>query len=995
MKNITYINAGAGSGKTYRLTEEMVERVTQGHCTPSQIIASTFTIDAAADLKKNAREKFLQNNLFTEAAELDSAAIGTVHSIGLQYIKKYWYKLGLTASVETITDDVKMSYLNRTLSRVVTDADMAAFREFTETFCIKKTASTKLNYDFWKVLVQDLVEKADAFGISNLNDSEKKSIELAEVLLAPNGCFSFMKERTLSEDILRNMYYDCIHRIFDIARKWNVLFNRFKEEHGLIEFNDMETKFIQLLNDPEVRDEISRSVKYVFVDEFQDSNPKQIMIFDLLSDLVERSFWVGDPKQAIYSFRGCDTVLVQALTDRIVEESKNPTSGMAYETLKESHRSVKPLVDTTSEVFTKVFGNLDPEMVKLTAHRKESMPGNAPALWHWEQKKKATTGRAAKEDLFKSIALQIRNIVDGEGEIKQVIDKNSGQARPVKYSDIAVLARRNEDVDSITAELNAKDIPVVCENIVDCNCKELRLVRLLLNYMIDDSPLLRAEIAHLLFGKETSEVIENKQQVLALADFAKLDDLKDRLKTLPVADIVKTLVIELDLINQCHKWGVAAQRERTLQAVIEDARAFDETAETMGEASSIEHYLDHLDREGVTVNEGFFQEGVRVMTYHGSKGLQWHIVIMCSLDDDMLNEKKMKKRFALGVNYVRKTQPNAQQLYSDYYLTCLPTFLASSNSNLPQEMLLDIGRLDTYTQYAERQRYESRRILYVGVTRARDYLITTSLEGKKMAWLTDAGIEPVRNATDKDQAIWGTGKDISKSRFVKVADDGNYESLPEPAQYSCRNGVTAPQPSEEKRLSPSKMVNPALTAKVKPKIIYPIKDTTPRPIHVGSGDEYDIMGTCIHNIFAVYNPSDNTMCGKAQRIIEAYGMEKMLPDVDGILLSIEGLYAFLEQAYGNAVKVEHEVPFQHDKAGQVVVGEMDLLWYTAPNECVLIDFKNYPGIMSNVMDNTKEEYVGKYAAQLNAYEEALVVSGVKVKEKLIYYSVLGKLVSLS
>ena len=75
MKNITYINAGAGSGKTYRLTEEMVDKVKKGLCTPSQIIASTFTEAAAADLKKNAREKFLQNNLLTEAAELESAAI--------------------------------------------------------------------------------------------------------------------------------------------------------------------------------------------------------------------------------------------------------------------------------------------------------------------------------------------------------------------------------------------------------------------------------------------------------------------------------------------------------------------------------------------------------------------------------------------------------------------------------------------------------------------------------------------------------------------------------------------------------------------------------------------------------------------------------------------------------------------------------------------------------------------------------------------------------
>lgn len=592
MKNITYINAGAGSGKTFRLTEEMVDKVNNGLCTPSQIIASTFTNDAAADLKKNAREKFLKNNLFTEAAELDSAAIGTVHSIGLQYIKKYWYKLGLSASVETITDDVKMGYLNRTLTKVVSDDDVAFFREYAETFGMKQSKSSKYNYEFWKPLVQDLVENADAFGIGNLAESESKSLELAQMLLGANGRFSFMNERSKSENELRGMYYDCIRRIFRIARDWRVLFNQYKKEHGLIEFNDMESKFIQLLEDKEVQDDISRSIKYVFVDEFQDSNPKQIKIFDLLSDLVERSYWVGDPKQAIYGFRGCDTVLVQALTDKIVQDTDDGINGMSYDTLKESYRSVKPLVDTTSAVFTKVFNDLDPAMVTLTAHRTELLPEGAPALWHWEQQKtlEKKSSTASKEKLFKSIARKIRDMVDGQGEIKSVIDKESGTERPVRYSDIAVLARKNNDIDDLIDALNAKDIPVVCEKSTDCKNKELRLVYLLLNYMIDESPLLKAEIAHLLFGEKTDTILKEKERVLELAGFEKLDAMKERLKALPVADIVKTLVIELDLINRCKKWGLAAQRERTLQALIEDAQSFDDNAMTMGKSPSIEHY---------------------------------------------------------------------------------------------------------------------------------------------------------------------------------------------------------------------------------------------------------------------------------------------------------------------------------------------------------------------------------------------------------------------
>ena len=998
MKNVTYINAGAGSGKTYRLTSEMVDKVQKGLCTPSQIIALTFTNAAADDLKKNAREKFLHEGLISQAAELDSAAIGTVHSIGLLYIKKYWYKLGLSATVETITDDTKKGYLNRTLTRVVTDGDFAAFREYVETFGIRKQGSTKLNYDFWKPLVQELVATADAFGVTDLSVSRDKSLQLAHLLMDADGRFAFLQNTDKSENQLRDIYYDSIQRIFRIARHWHQLFDKFKEEYGLIEFNDMENKFITLLEDDEVRAEISGTIKYVFVDEFQDSNPKQIKIFDLLSDLVERSYWVGDPKQAIYGFRGCDTVLVQAVTNRIVENTENKAFGMDYDTLKQSRRSVKPLVDTTSAVFVPVFDDINPEMVRLEAHRTEPLPGGAPALWHWEQMRTVEPGKqrpsASKGKLFNSIARQVRAMVDGVGDIRQVIDKGSGQLRPLALSDIAILARSNEDVASITEALKAKDIPVVCESKVDRNSKELRLVRLLLNYMIDESPLLKAEIAHLLYGMPAEEVLKGS----GLPDFGRLDSMKERLKILPLADMVKSLVIELDLMGRCQRWGRAAQRQRNLQAVIEDAKAFDTTAETLGEASSVEHYLDHLDDEngGVTVKEGFFQEGVHVMTYHRSKGLQWNIVILCSLDDDPLKENTLLRRFAVGVNYIRMSDPSADQLYSDYYLTCLPPFLSASNANLPDDMAPSIRSLTPYVHYAERVRYELRRLLYVGVTRARDYLVTTSLEGKPMSWLVNAGIAPQLNGNGDSKAVWGNTPGVELSRFVQVNDDGGYQSLPEPDTCLCRKEKPVATEMEPKCISPSRMEDPALQASVQPRVIYPVQDETPQRIQCGTGDEYDIMGTCIHNIYAIYRPeTDRTqMLRRAQRIIDAYGMDRMLPDVGSILDSIDGLYGFLERRYGKAFKIAHEVPFRNQLDGQVVVGEMDLLWYTSPSECVLIDFKNYPGIVANVLRKDHPEYVGKYAVQLEAYERALHAACITVRDRLIYYSVLGYLIAL-
>ena len=112
--------------------------------------------------------------------------------------------------------------------------------------------------------------------------------------------------------------------------------------------------------------------------------------------------------------------------------------------------------------------------------------------------------------------------------------------------------------------------------------------------------------------------------------------------------------------------------------------------------------------------------------------------------------------------------------------------------------------------------------------------------------------------------------------------------------------------------------------------------------------------------------------------------------------SNEQLYGWLENTYGKAHAIKHEVPFIQPLTGQVVHGEIDLLWYLNDNECVLIDFKNFPGNKATINnpDENNEHYAGRYAAQLQAYRNVLNESGVKVRDTLIYYSVMGCVVRL-
>jgi ATP-dependent exoDNAse (exonuclease V) beta subunit len=156
-------------------------------------------------------------------------------------------------------------------------------------------------------------------------------------------------------------------------------------------------------------------------------------------------------------------------------------------------------------------------------------------------------------------------------------------------------------------------------------------------------------------------------------------------------------------------------------------------------------------------------------------------------------------------------------------------------------------------------------------------------------------------------------------------------------------------------------------------------------------------GTCIHNIFAVYDPalSHEENVQKATSIRNGNMMYEVIPDVEKVVTSIEQLYAWLKQNYGKPFAIKHEVPFTQPLPGQVVRGEIDLLWYLNENECVLIDFKNFPGTKASVTNSENGHDAGKYAPQLKAYRDILQTSGLTVKDTLIYYSVMGCVIKLS
>ena len=107
MSNIRLISAGAGSGKTFRLSKELAELLTANEkgYHPSQVIATTFTRAAAGELKNKIREKLLEQDKIEIASQLEQSLICTVNGIRHQLLSLFSFESGLSHAVSVIDDD--------------------------------------------------------------------------------------------------------------------------------------------------------------------------------------------------------------------------------------------------------------------------------------------------------------------------------------------------------------------------------------------------------------------------------------------------------------------------------------------------------------------------------------------------------------------------------------------------------------------------------------------------------------------------------------------------------------------------------------------------------------------------------------------------------------------------------------------------------------------------------------------------------------------------
>lgn len=1040
MKNVTYINASAGSGKTYTLTHKLAELIKSGLVRPEQVIMTTFTVKAANEMKEEAKKVLYENGLFEAATQLDQAMIGTIHSVANSLIKKYWFFLGLSPDMGVMAEEDTQFYISQSLSELPTHDELNQLHAFCESVGIQFgyfSGKNGLNYDFWKSDIEKVIALTTNYEIESYDRSVRESLDFIHGFVHPSVKLDYSPETLMAildehvsfagtqreskkkQDVLTEIrrlkrgvnaptisWYKRLSSVLNSWTKCGARGTQMREEladlwHSELVYKEQE-RYIRLLFQLAERwKERFRTFKKER--NLLDYNDMEKYLRDLLANKeLAEEIRMGYRFLFVDEYQDCSPIQVK-IFDRLSELMEHSYWVGDYKQAIYGFRGSD--ITLTKAVVDRIAtgeNGCDTETLDTSYC---SLPGIVEVC-------NETFKRTFKGVLDEgSIVLKTHRTNDEKIRSVRLWDMEDPESvgiadhiayllkQGVKPSDIAVLGGTNAPLDALAGILTGTyGIPANRQEVrvSEIKCTPLVLALLALVESEKDS-LAKAQIAVLTEeGYGTNKIIEEKLLVDANEEIKessylndvplvrRLLELRPMLKQQSVGALIETMVIELDLYNEIKKIGQVDESVSCLDTIVQSGYAYEQHCLQMSLPATVKGFVDYLAVMD-PVGKGN-ANGIQLHTYHSSKGLEWKYVILTQLYEKKNDPKKCVKQDIYGIHFSYSEQPSASTPYPEVFIRVIPFIYGAGNTNVPADIQQQIEESSLYKEVIKDSLAEANRLLYVGMTRPRDVLIVALEPHKKdvhtLQWLEDVGLDCVR--PDAQHDIFGVGCCFEDDTMTQDQFDSlsGYRYLAENENMKTRRIPYHQEPCDEgvKCLSPSK-----LHVKGMVDASYQICEHMQQGTLVGK--TMADVGNCIHQIFCGIEQHINSE-SYYTNLIESYGLKTYLTDYAAIRKAWEMLVNWLTEQFGAAINIYHERPFTLLKDGNVYSGSIDLVWQTSDGD-ILIDFKTCPLGQKYILDSNSEHYAGWYAGQLDAYTDALEEAGEKVLKRFIYYPVSG------
>ncbi len=916
IKKSVIISSPAGSGKTEKLARRYISLMDAGSDV-EKVLCITFTEKAAAEMKNRILNILEKENpeLFEKIQpKVPLMRISTIHAFCLRLLKRFSLELGLDPAVDVIDE-------------------LAARELWTESVYESLKQDEKNTSGFFRMIV-DRGLRGWSSVLRALNETHRK--RPYPELIIRNG--SLPEGEALK---VFSLYVRCLEK-----------YRAKKTERHLVDFQDLELLAYEALSRGEQWNNIlyafDEHTDHILVDEFQDTSTLQWKIIEKLTEewrsglgakrdrgKTPTIFLVGDEKQSIYRFRGANVSVFNRAKENFGEWLGDE---YLFVEAKENYRSLPAIVDFVNRLFSHLMpGSLSDGWMTAYTPFNPTREGEGSVDLVLLEAEEHTKDTRAKE--ARALAKSIRQL-HGSFEIYD----EDGKRRPCAFGDMAVLLKSRTHLGLFEDALRAESIPfVILKGIGFYDAPEVAALRELVSLMVDPSDMysLFAVLRSPIFSIEPNTIFrhlrESKNPLRGLQSSgsekikeaaAHLERWIENCRTAPLSLFLEKALTES--LAWSKYWE--PQRHANIKkfiGLVESYEAAGFSRIQIREKLLRQRFAKEVPKANINA-EGM--DAVRILTIHAAKGLQFPMVFVPSLDE------------TLGAGsgpVVIGEEGNVL------------TFHFEENSATRR-------KTDVFRMEALKQEEEEKRLFYVAVTRARDYLMmlgshTTGRPKGRLAWLSEAfdifepkGRLPFNIITETDL------ESRSEAGGLEFADASGFVNVPafiEPIEY-------------------------------KPSLNW--QDVTGGIERgPGHGEVWQIVGRVMHRLFEEISKDllpRRLITERAKLLLEREGIKGGEP-LEAITADVWKLkrVGLLDEVVLPFKDSFAELPFVLEKNGNVFKGRIDRLILKS-DRAVVYDYKCFPIREAEIPD-----LIEKYSFQMRIYREAAErLFNLKAKSYLLF-----------